>query len=85
MERWSEAVVEAIEIDAKGKGLHYHFYFLNDASKRQRPFEAYGYGKSLPRLRETSERYDPDGVFQTLVPGFKLGVRKDVPVTHAEL
>ncbi|KAI9878960.1 MAG: hypothetical protein M1830_010014 [Pleopsidium flavum] len=71
---WAEATVNAIERRTKQTGLYYPFTFLNDAGGNQKPLETYGYGKSLPRLRELSKKYDPDGVFQTLVSGFKLGM-----------
>ncbi|KAL5435500.1 hypothetical protein PMIN06_011065 [Paraphaeosphaeria minitans] len=69
---WARQLEAVIDQQALAEGLHHPFKFLNDAGVGQSPFETYGYGKSLPRLREISKRYDPDQVFQRLVPGFKL-------------
>ncbi|MCJ1314163.1 hypothetical protein MMC25_007843 [Agyrium rufum] len=61
------------ESEAKAKNLHVPFVWLNNAGITQDPIATYGYGSSLPKMREISKRFDPTGVFQTLVPGFKLG------------
>ncbi|KAH0430788.1 FAD binding domain-containing protein [Colletotrichum camelliae] len=46
--------------------------YLNYASSRQDSLGSYG-SKSLEYMRKVAEKYDPDGVFQTRVPGgFKL-------------
>lgn len=48
------------------------FQYLNYAAPFQDPLASYGV-KNLQRLREVSKKYDPDQVFQRLVPGgFKL-------------
>ncbi|PVH91512.1 FAD-binding domain-containing protein, partial [Periconia macrospinosa] len=73
IEKWVLATIDAIDKDAKSQGLHYPWTFLNDAGQKQDPISTYGYGKSLPRLQEVSKKYDPTGVFQRAVPGFKLG------------
>ena len=58
---------------AKEKGLYDPYVYLNDAGPDQDVFQGYGPGR-LQRLREIAKKYDPEGVFQTLVPGgFKLG------------
>lgn len=69
---WARELETVIDQQAIAEDLHHPFKFMNDAGVGQSPFETYGYGKSLPRLREISKRYDPDQVFQRLVPGFKL-------------
>ena len=53
--------------------MYYPWLFLNDAGITQDPIATYGYGASLPRMREVATRYDPGRVFQRNVPGFKLG------------
>ncbi|KAI0407189.1 hypothetical protein F4802DRAFT_612274 [Xylaria palmicola] len=64
----------AIEKKAKKKGLSYPFIYLNDAGGDQKPFQLYGQGKSINRMRKIREAYDPKAVFQKLLPGgFKLG------------
>ncbi|KAJ4349458.1 uncharacterized protein N0V89_008073 [Didymosphaeria variabile] len=72
LDEWARELVRTIDESSLAENLHYPFKFLNDAGVDQAPFETYGYGKSMPRLREISKRYDPDQVFQRLVPGFKL-------------
>lgn len=57
---------------AKSQGLSNEFVYLNYALPSQDPIAGYGEG-NVRHLREMSRRYDPEGVFQRLVPGgFKL-------------
>ncbi|MCJ1361817.1 hypothetical protein MMC16_000917 [Acarospora aff. strigata] len=59
---------------AKAKGLLTEYIYLNDAGPEQLPFEGYGAG-NLQRLRQISKKYDPEAIFQRLLPGgFKLGI-----------
>lgn len=54
-------------------GLYNAYAYLNDAGPDQAVFQGYGAG-NLQRLRDISKKYDPEGVFQKLLPGgFKLG------------
>ncbi|KAL2272924.1 hypothetical protein FJTKL_05720 [Diaporthe vaccinii] len=54
-------------------GLSHDFIYLNDASPTQRPFETYGGGKSLTRLTQIRDKYDPDGFLQRfLAHGFGI-------------
>ena len=85
MNKWARAIVESIEKEANERGLRYPFYFLNDASVEQEPFVTYGGGKSLDRLRQIAEKYDPEHIFQKLVPGFKLGIADRTENMHSEL
>lgn len=73
IKQWTLATIAAIEKDAKRRDLYYPWTFLNDAGQAQDPISTYGYGKSLRRMRAVSEKYDPQGIFQKNVPGFKLG------------
>lgn len=58
---------------AKQRGLYNEYVYLNDAGPDQAVFPGYG-AKNFQRLRDISKKYDPEGVFQTLLPGgFKLG------------
>ncbi|ROW15368.1 hypothetical protein VPNG_02261 [Cytospora leucostoma] len=58
---------------AKEQDVFYDFVYLNDAAAGQSPYETYGKGKSLPRLKEIQARYDPLSVFKDLATsGFKL-------------
>ncbi|PWY93673.1 FAD-binding domain-containing protein [Aspergillus sclerotioniger CBS 115572] len=61
-----------IEADAKEKGQAVGFTFMNYASGFQDPVASYGV-ENVSRLQGVSRKYDPEGVFQRLVPGgFKL-------------
>ncbi|KAI9787987.1 MAG: hypothetical protein M1816_007291 [Peltula sp. TS41687] len=66
-------LVERLDAASKAAGMYYPFIFLNDAGQGQRPFDLYGAGTSLPRMRAVSARYDPSAVFQRQAAGaFKL-------------
>lgn len=57
---------------ASEKGLLHRYIFTNYADAGDSPIAGYG-DESVAKLRETSKKYDPEGVFQTGVPGgFKL-------------
>ncbi|KAL1965225.1 hypothetical protein VTN77DRAFT_5979 [Rasamsonia byssochlamydoides] len=48
------------------------FIYLNYADRSQNPLRSYG-AANLAYIRQVAEKYDPAGVFQTLVPGgFKV-------------
>ncbi|KAL9065040.1 MAG: hypothetical protein Q9161_008494, partial [Pseudevernia consocians] len=73
LNRFLTELVNEIEEKAKAANLHYPFVYINDAGAGQTPFEYYGGGKSLPKMREVANVYDPKGVFQKLNSGpFKL-------------
>jgi hypothetical protein len=71
--QWSKTALARLEAEAKKLDILYPFTFLNDGGYTQNPIATYGKGKSLPKLQAIAKKYDPKGVFQTLVPGFKLG------------
>ncbi|KAF2677439.1 FAD-binding domain-containing protein [Lentithecium fluviatile CBS 122367] len=73
IKQWELATIAAVKKDTQTRGLYYPWEFLNDSGQAQDPIGTYGYGKSLPRLKAVSKKYDPHGVFQRNVPGFKLG------------
>lgn len=53
-------------------GTDFPFLYLNFASDFQDPFCGYG-AENVRFLQETAKKYDPEGVFQTLLPGgFKI-------------
>lgn len=57
---------------AKAMGLDHRYIYQNYANLNQKVFAGYG-ETNLQRLREVSKKYDRDGVFQDLQPGyFKL-------------
>lgn len=73
---WAANLISTIETQAKAAGLYYPFIFLNDAGPGQKPLGLYGKGKSLPKLKTTAKKYDPNGVFQTLSGNaFKLATQ----------
>ncbi|OAP59211.1 hypothetical protein AYL99_06509 [Fonsecaea erecta] len=62
------------QIDALAavRGQLHRFQYLNYADPTQSPLQSYG-AANVARLKQASRQYDPDGVFQTFVPGgFKL-------------
>ena len=54
---------------AKELGLHHRYLYMNYASQFQDPIRGYG-DKNAARLKEVAKKYDPDGVFQRLQPGY---------------
>jgi len=57
---------------AKELGLHHPFVYSNYANQTQDVFAGYG-KKNRKRLRDIQKKYDPEGVFSKLQPGyFKL-------------
>lgn len=45
---------------------------MNYDDKDQNPLESYG-PENVAKIRAAAAKYDPDGIFQTLVPGgFKI-------------
>ncbi|EEQ32090.1 hypothetical protein McanMca71_001675 [Microsporum canis] len=82
--RWENAEDDEIVIDAyvgwlkkaKAKaterGLWNDFVYMNYASVKQDPIQSYG-SANIERLESVAKKYDPEGVFQRLQPGyFKL-------------
>ena len=73
---WNDRIQEWFKWYHDFNGPDFHvgdpFQYLNYAAPFQDPFASYG-EKNLQLLREVSKKYDPDQVFQKLVPGgFKL-------------
>lgn len=65
-------LTDGIEKFAKEQGTEVEWRYLNYADSDQKPLE--GYGEDMVRVMgEVAEKYDPDGVWQTKVPGgFKI-------------
>ena len=75
MYNFIKETVATIEKKAKAADVYYPFVYLNDAVAEETVFEHYGGGKSLPKMKEISKRYDPEGFFQRFeASGFKLGL-----------
>ncbi|KAL8708058.1 MAG: hypothetical protein Q9220_006990 [cf. Caloplaca sp. 1 TL-2023] len=70
---WAKDLFTTVEAQAKTAGYYYPFIFLNDAQADQKVLALYGNGTSLPKLKTVAQRFDPNGVFQTLDGGaFKV-------------
>ncbi|KAI8627394.1 FAD-binding domain-containing protein [Xylariaceae sp. FL1651] len=64
-----------IETLTRKLGLFNPFVYLNDASWTQKPFESYGGGNNLPKLRDIQLKYDPGGFVRDYMQhGFELGL-----------
>ncbi|KAI1346844.1 FAD-binding domain-containing protein [Xylaria sp. FL0043] len=64
--------LETIEQDAEKRGQRVPYIYLNYSSSFQDPFKSYGESNKT-FMQEVSRKYDPEGLFQDLVPGgFKL-------------
>ncbi|KAK8093852.1 oxidoreductase- FAD-binding protein [Apiospora hydei] len=74
--RQARSLLDQLEAVARDIGVDHPYVYLNYAGPWQLDAIVAGYGaESLGRLRETSRRYDPRGMFQRQVPGgFKLGI-----------
>lgn len=60
------------KIKAEARGLWHPYVYMNYASFVQDPIASYG-DRNVARLKEIARKYDPEGVFQRLQPGyFKL-------------
>ncbi|KAI0888224.1 FAD-binding domain-containing protein [Annulohypoxylon maeteangense] len=54
---------------ARARGLDHPFLYMNYASQFQDPLGSYG-TENKARLMRISRKYDPDGVFEALSPGY---------------
>lgn len=55
--------------EGKKRGLYVPFMYMNYASKYQDVLAGYG-KENYDRLHTIAKKYDPEGVFQTLMPGY---------------
>ncbi|KKY16132.1 putative fad binding domain containing protein [Diplodia seriata] len=63
---------------SKSKGKDHPYIYLPYAYSDQKPLESYPL-VNIERIRAMAQKYDPEGVFQTMVPGgFKIS-KVDVP------
>jgi len=65
----SKNIVDRSVALAKDMGLHHPFIYQNYATKHQKVFAGYG-EENRERLREIRRKYDPEGVFERLQPGY---------------
>ncbi|KAI0506893.1 hypothetical protein F5B22DRAFT_427395 [Xylaria bambusicola] len=69
----TQRIVRTIENRTRALGLYYPFIYLNDAGPTQRPFDTYGGGGSLPKLRAIRAKYDPERFLENFLGhGFPL-------------
>ena len=68
----TESLLRQAIAAAKSQDDYNEYLYLNYALQAQDPISSYGQ-QNLDDLRQVSQKYDRDGVFQKLVPGgFKL-------------
>lgn len=66
------AMVQRIEAFAKSVGSSEEFVYMNYAHANQDPLGSYG-AANVEHIRQVANKYDPDGFFQSRVPGgFKI-------------
>lgn len=66
------ALIAEIAAFAKSRGKHHPYVYLPYAYRDQQPLESYG-AANMDRIRAAARKYDPEGVFQSMVPGgFKI-------------
>lgn len=69
----AENWVTSVQQFSASAGTNVDFLYLNYAASFQDPLASYG-AANLAFMRQVSQKYDPEQVFQNLVPGgFKLG------------
>ncbi|KAE8454649.1 hypothetical protein EG329_000272 [Mollisiaceae sp. DMI_Dod_QoI] len=67
--QFAQNFISEANATAHSMGVNHPYVHLNHAAAAQNPF--FGYGeKNLKKLRAASAKYDPQGTFQKLVPGF---------------
>jgi hypothetical protein len=68
----ARTATERMNATAYAQGLGYPYIYQNYAALEQPVFESYGQ-ENLEKLKAASKKYDPNGVWQKLQPGyFKL-------------
>lgn len=71
-QRLTEESLNELDEYARDAGKYNEYVYLNYADGSQNPLGGYG-DESVEYMRKVAQRYDPDGVFQTQVPGgFKV-------------
>lgn len=67
-----QETTELVEKLTKQRGVYDPYLFLNDAYPSQKVLQSYG-AENFALLKTISKKYDPNGIFQSQVPGgFKL-------------
>jgi FAD/FMN-containing dehydrogenase len=65
----SKNIIDRSVALGKEMGLHHRYIYQNYAAQHQDVFAGYG-EKNRKRLREIRNKYDPEGVFSKLQPGY---------------
>lgn len=67
-----QTTIDQIDKYARSINKANEYIYLDYADQKQNPLRSYGTA-NLRKLREVARKYDPEAVFQNLVPGgFKL-------------
>ncbi len=65
-------LISELNAYARSIGKANPYIYLDYAYKTQKPLESYG-TENVEKIRAAAKKYDPKGVFQTMVPGgFKI-------------
>ncbi|KAJ4286983.1 hypothetical protein N0V90_012864 [Kalmusia sp. IMI 367209] len=82
VEKLTREAIEQIDAFAAANGTAHRYRYMNYCGSWQKPFQGYG-EDNLKFLQDTSEKYDPDGLFQhACVGGFKLGMADGKGIRH---
>ena len=70
---WLKSTTEAINNATKAAGIFDAYNYMGDAAGWQEVYAGYG-DENVEKLKNVSRAYDPERLFQTLLPGgFKIG------------
>ncbi|KAF4947628.1 hypothetical protein FSARC_13930 [Fusarium sarcochroum] len=82
MFRWISDFIKIIDAEARKRGLGNDYIYMNYASQYQDVIAGYG-STNKAKLKKIAKKYDPNGVYQRLQPGyFKL---EGAPVAESSL
>ncbi|KAJ8069919.1 hypothetical protein OCU04_000327 [Sclerotinia nivalis] len=72
MDRAAKRFIEKVDDSSKNAGLFNRYKYINYSAGYQDPISGYG-DEMKSSLQAVRKKYDPEGVFQTVVPGgFKI-------------
>ena len=63
-----QGMVDQLDAYARSIGAHNDYIYLDYAYETQNPLASYG-PENLAKIRAAAAKYDPQGVFQYMVPG----------------
>ncbi|KAI9868557.1 MAG: hypothetical protein M1830_005645 [Pleopsidium flavum] len=77
LQRTGDWLISELDTYAQSIGKANPYIYLDYAYKTQKPLESYG-KENVKKIRAAAKKYDPEGVFQTMVPGgFKISKVRD--------